>query len=129
MFNKLGNDFLEIINSFYVDNGKSDNKKEVLIPPNIIETYNLLKKKYSLQEISKLRKLNEAVISMQIETILSYKNDIDISSIISKAELELIRMKYAEGNTGLKELKEALPKDLSYPIIRIALVKILHQVS
>lgn len=128
MFNKLGNDFLEIINSFDVNVRNSDSIKEVLIPTNVIETYNLLKKKYSLQEISKLRKLNEAVISMQIETILSYKNDIDISSIISKTELELVRMRYTEGITGLKELKESLPKDLTYPMIRIALAKILHQV-
>ena len=63
MYNKLGNDFLEIINSFELETEKSDKKKELLIPTNIIETYNLLKKKYSLQEISKLRKLNDRSVS------------------------------------------------------------------
>ena len=126
MFNKLGNDFLEIINSFDLDGEKSNNKKEVLIPPNIVETYNLLKKKYTLQEISKLRKLNEAVISMQIETILSYAPETEIDSIIDINNLSLVNEKYKSGITGLKELKDSLPKDFSYPMIRIALAKILH---
>jgi ATP-dependent DNA helicase RecQ len=128
MFNKLGNDFLEIINSAIdkTSNKKSD-KKEIALPPNIIETYNLLQKKYSLEEIAKLRKLTEAVISMQIETILSYKNDIDISSILSDKKLEMVVEKYKTGKTGLKELKESLPKDFSYPQLRIALAKISNQ--
>ena len=129
MYNKLGNDFLEIINSFELDTEKSDKKKELLIPTNIIETYNLLKKKYSLQEISKLRKLNEAVISMQIETILSYVPETEIDSIIDIKKLNLVNDKYKNGITGLKELKDSLPKDFSYPMIRIALAKISHQVS
>ena len=109
-----------------MDGEKSNNKKEVLIPPNIVETYNLLKKKYTLQEISKLRKLNEAVISMQIETILSYAPETEIDSIIDINNLSLVNEKYKSGITGLKELKDSLPKDFSYPMIRIALAKILH---
>jgi ATP-dependent DNA helicase RecQ len=129
MFNKVGNDFLELINS--IDTGKVTPKAaaEINIPQNILETYNLLQKKYSLQEIAKLRKLNEAVISMQIETIIGYLPDIDISSIISKDKLDLISNKFKKGKKGLKELKEALPKDFSYPMIRIALAKISHQLS
>jgi ATP-dependent DNA helicase RecQ len=129
MFNKLGNDFLEITNSISVTSNKLQKNKLDLIPPNIIETYNLLQKKYTLQEIAKLRKLNEAVISMQIETILSYSPDLDISSILNKENLDLINDKYKNGITGLKELKESLPKDFSFPMIRIALAKISHQVS
>jgi uncharacterized protein YpbB len=129
MFNKLGNDFLEIINSISETSNKLQKNKLDLIPPNIVETYNLLQKKYTLQEIAKLRKLNEAVISMQIETILSYSPDLDISSILNKENLDLINDKYKNGITGLKELKESLPKDFSFPMIRIALAKISHQVS
>jgi len=129
MFNKVGNVFLELINSF--DTGKVTPKAaaKIIIPQNIIETYNLLQKKYSLQEIAKLRKLNEAVISMQIETILEYIPETDISSIMSKERLDLITDNFRKGKKGLKELKEALPKDFSYPLIRIALAKILHQIS
>ncbi len=85
------------------------------LPQNIVETFNLLQKKYSLQEIAKLRKLNEAVISMQIETIIEYSPETDISSIIEKEKLEMVKKIYIEGKRGLKEIKEALPKDFSYP--------------
>jgi ATP-dependent DNA helicase RecQ len=129
MFNKVGNDFLEIINSYEAGNAGLSKTAATVIPQNIIETYSLLQKRYSLGEIAKLRKLNEAVISMQIETVLSYLPETDISSIISKDKLDLIKQNYLKGTTGLKELKEALPKDFSYPEIRIALAKISHQHS
>jgi len=126
MFNKLGDDFLEILNS-YKENKKTPKSRS--LPSNILETYNLLQNKYSLQEISKLRKLNEAVISMQIETILEYSPEIDISSIIKKENLEIIKEVYKQGKKGLKEIKESLPKEFSYPLIRIALAKISNQSS
>ena len=129
MFNKVGNDILELINSYDTDKVTPKAAAEIIIPQNILETYNLLQKKYSLQEIAKLRKLNEAVISMQIETIIGYLPDTDISSIISKDKMDLISDKFKKGKKGLKELKEVLPKDISYPMIRIALAKISHQTS
>ncbi|HEX9253281.1 MAG TPA: helix-turn-helix domain-containing protein, partial [Ignavibacteriaceae bacterium] len=124
MFNKVGNDFLELINSFETGKINTKEKVEIIIPQNILETYNLLQKKYSLQEIAKLRKLNEAVISMQIETIIGYLPETDVSSIISKDKMDLIFETYRKGIKGLKELKETLPKEFSYPQIRIALAKI-----
>ena len=129
MFNKIGNDILEAINKLSDDSNLNMDTAINRIPQNIIETYNLLQKKYSLQEIAKLRKLNEAVISMQIETIVGYLPDIDISSIISNEKLDLISHKYGSGTKELKKLKEVLPKDLSYPQIRIALAKLSHQSS
>ena len=126
MFNKVGNDFLEVLNSS--KSFKTDINETVVkqIPQNILETYNLLQKKYSLQEIAKLRKLNEAVISMQIETIIEYMPQTDISSIITNEKFNLVKQKFDEGKKGLKELKESLSKDFSFPMIRIALAKILH---
>ena len=120
MFNKIGNDFLEIINS----TPSSKNRiNEIELPKNIVETYNLLQKKYSLEEIAKVRKLTESVISMQIESILSYKPDTDVSSIIESKKLEMARKKIDEGIIGLKELKASLPSEFSYPELRIALAK------
>jgi uncharacterized protein YpbB len=127
MFNKVGNDFLEVINSIDISNVSKKATASNIIPQNILETYNLLQKKYSLQEIAKLRKLNEAVISMQIETILGYLPETDISSIISIDKMKLISEKFRKGIKGLKELKEILPNDFSYPQIRIALAKISRQ--
>ena len=129
MFNKVGNDFLEIINSYSDVKDGSKKSQPINLPSNIIETFNLLQKKYSLQEIAKLRKLTEAVISMQIETIIGYLPETDISSILTDEKLNLIKDKYDKGITGLKDLKESLPKVFSYPEIRIALAKISHQLS
>ncbi len=125
-FNKLGNDFLEVLNT--LETTKTGQKETAVkfIPQNIIETYNLLQKKYSLQEIAGLRKLNEAVISMQIETIIEYVPQTDISSIVTDEKMILIKQKYDEGKKRLKELKESLPNEFSFPILRIALAKIVH---
>ena len=125
MFNKIGNDFLEVI-STYVENTKG--RQEIEIPKNIIETYKLLQKKYSLDEIAGLRKLTDSVISMQIETILKYLPETDISSIIPDEKLELVRVKYKEGKTGLKELRDSLSGAYSYQVLRIALAKLSNQV-
>ena len=125
MFNKIGNDFLEVI-STYVENIKG--RQEIEIPKNIIETYKLLQKKYSLDEIAGLRKLTDSVISMQIETILKYLPETDISSIIPDEKLELVRVKYKEGKTGLKELRDSLSGAYSYQVLRIALAKLSNQV-
>ncbi|MDD5607424.1 MAG: RecQ family ATP-dependent DNA helicase [Ignavibacterium sp.] len=126
MFNKLGEEMLEVINNTI--SVKDDLKtSEEVIPKNIIETFRLLKQNYSLSEISQLRRLTEAVISMQIETIISYIPEIDISSIIDSDRLEKINLLYKKGIKDLKTLKEKLPKDFSYPEIRVALAKFSHQ--
>lgn len=124
MFNKIGNDFLEVINSFI--NGELDVKTQVenKLPNNILGTYNLLKKNYSLSEISKLRKLTEAVISMQIETILDYLPETDISGIINNANLNILRNEYEKGFETLTNFKNRLPAYFTYPLIRIGLAKI-----
>lgn len=123
MFNKIGEEVLEVINQ----SGKTKRAEQFLIPKNITETYKLLNQRYSLSEIARLRKLNEAVISMQIETILSYLPDIDITSIVDKNKLNQISELYSTGIRDLKSLKEKLPKDFTFPEIRIALAKFSHQ--
>jgi ATP-dependent DNA helicase RecQ len=124
MFNKLGNDFLEVISSFKPElilNKVNKNTKE--LPHNIIETKKLLQKKYTLKEIAETRKLSEAVISMQIESIIEYEPETDISSLIKKDVLQKILEEVSAGFENLKELKERLPSKLSYPEIRIAVAK------
>ena len=125
MFNKLGDDFLEVLNNYSPEKLKTGDKfRSRTIPQNINETYNLLLKKYSLREISELRKLSEAVISMQIETILEYKSDTDISFLFQKGEFEKIAGVIKNGAESLKEYKNKLPSNISYALIRIAAAKI-----
>ena len=124
MFNKLGNDFLEAINSYKPEVlFKSETKISRELPQNIVETKKLLQKKYTLKEIAETRKLSEAVISMQIESIIEYEPDTDVSSLIKKEVLQKILEEAAAGFDNLKELKEKLPSKISYPEIRIAVAK------
>ncbi len=121
MFNKVGNDFLEIIQS-YLKEFKENTEKSV--PQNVQETLLLLKKNFSLAEISKIRKLDEAVISMQIETILNYFPETDITSILSETDLREIESAINEGYENLRELKEKLRGKYSVALLRIAVAKI-----
>ncbi len=124
MFNKIGNDFLEIINSYKPSEiRKTETKKKQGLPSNIIETKILIEKKYSLKEIAETIKLSEAVISMQVETIVEFEPDIDISSLIKKEIIQEIIEEAKKGFEILKELKERLPSRITYPEIRIAIAK------
>jgi len=130
MYNKLGEDILEITNSFIFDSNKEgsplaelekQNKKEM--PLNIRETYKLLLKGYSLRDIASLRLLSEAVISMQIETIIEYQPDIDIKNLYPENLLDLILNEIKKGYSDFKDLKQRLPQEATYPLIRIAAAK------
>jgi ATP-dependent DNA helicase RecQ len=122
MFNKFGSEVLEVINAFVEkQSGKTETRN---IPKNLGETYKMVQKKYSLQEIAKLQKISEAVVSMQVETIIEYDPGIDIDYLIEKKNYEEIIKEYKKGKTSLKELKQNLSMDISYPLLRIATAKI-----
>jgi len=121
MFNKIGNDILEAIERYSEEEEGMQN--EIDIPQNIKETYNLLSKKYTLKEISQLRKLSEAIISMQVETILEYHPDTEIDFLFDTKSENRIREEIKKGYSSLKELKERLPSNISYAQIRIAVAK------
>jgi ATP-dependent DNA helicase RecQ len=125
MFNKIGDDFIELINDFIKDNPvKIDSNEDRTLPKNIHNTYELLLRKYSLQSISELRKLSEAVISMQIETIIEYKPETDIAFLFEDEVFELIKKQVEKGYNNLKDLKEKLPSPVPYSLIRIAAAKL-----
>jgi ATP-dependent DNA helicase RecQ len=125
MFNKLGNDFLEIVNEFLsrFENKIIPEAQARTIPQNIKETNNLLLKGYTLKDIASLRKLSEAIISMQVETILEYEPSTDINHLFDGNSYELIAKEIKEGFTDLKELKQRLPAEITYSMIRIASAK------
>ena len=60
---------------------------------------------------------------MQIETIVEFQPDIDISSLIREETLQTILDEAEKGFDNLKELKERLPLKITYPEIRIAIAK------
>lgn len=123
MFNKAGMEFLEITRGFHDNSGGEKLKKSTGIPQNIKETLNLLLKGYTLKDIASLRKLSQAVISMQVETIIEYRPETDISHLFDKDHLRIIESEISKGYTDLKELKKRLPEEIGYPMIRIAVAK------
>lgn len=124
MFNKVGQDFLDVINNFRSESDKDGlSLSEKKLPSNIIETYDLLKKGYSLKDIAELRKQSEAVISMQVESILEYDNNIDIEHFFKPGELLKINKEISKGFFDLKELKQKVGDSISYPLLRVAVAK------
>jgi ATP-dependent DNA helicase RecQ len=120
MFNKVGNDFLEVITE-YLNEKKDSTQKERDVPSIISETFNLITKGYNLDEISSLRKLSKTVISMQVETILEYKPKTDISNLIDKNKFDPVMTEIQKGFADLKDLKSRLPDNIDYAEIRIIL--------
>ncbi|MGE5400119.1 MAG: RecQ family ATP-dependent DNA helicase [Ignavibacteriales bacterium] len=123
MFNKLGNEFLEVINEFVNSNKEKDNGSNKALPANIRETYKLLTDHYSLKDIASLRKLNEAVISLQIETILEMFPETDIAYLFSETTYQMIEEEIKNGVEDLKILKTRMPEEVSYALLRIAVAK------
>jgi len=124
MFNKIGEDFLEIIRNFrYEPKSNLTASQERIIPTNIQETYSLLKKGYNLKDISQLRKTSESIISMQIESIIEYEPEINIEHLFNSNELKKIKTEIEKGYNDLKDLKLRLDNSVTYPMLRIAVAK------
>jgi uncharacterized protein YpbB len=122
MFNKIGNELLQIISEF--TSSRTEIKIAVQkIPTSIKETYELLRKGFSLKDISSLRKLSEEVISMQIETILEYDPNLEIINLFDVKLKEMIDSEMTKGFSDLKELKSRLPSYATYAMIRICIAK------
>jgi hypothetical protein len=60
---------------------------------------------------------------MQVETIVEFQPDIDISSLIKEETLQAILDEARKGFENLNELKERLPSKITYAEIRIAVAK------
>lgn len=117
MYNKIGEDFLELIKEHKNKSKIHRHKNE--LPKHISQTYLLIEKGYSLIEIVNLLKLPESIVSIQIETIINYYPNLKIDSLMDKTEFELIIDKIRSGNDELKEIKKLLPHNITYAKIRI----------
>ena len=118
MFNKVGEDFLEIIKS----NSSSDDR-DAELPTNLKETYILVKRGFDLNEIASMRKLSDAIVSMQVETIIEYEPEIEVKQLFGGDDYDKVMNEIKSGVTDLKLLKEKLKGEISYPLLRIAVAK------
>ncbi|MGD8778556.1 MAG: RecQ family ATP-dependent DNA helicase [Ignavibacteria bacterium] len=122
-FNKVGPEFLEAIKEHLEKTKIKTKESSKELPENIYNVYELVKKGYGLADISKITKLPEAVISMQIETLIELYPEIEITSLLGSKDIKVIQEEIKKGTAGLKELKEKLPNSISYAMIRIVLAK------
>lgn len=123
MFNKVGREFLAVIDELTKNQQLKQTLKDKKLPESMIKIHELVQKKYSLKDISSLTRLPESVISVQIETLIEMKPETEIDFLFEKDEMKQILTKIREGLSGLKELKSSLPASISYAKIRIAAAK------
>jgi len=123
MYHKFGEDILSAVK----ENKKEFDENKILdtkkVPDNIKQIFELVKKRYSLKDISKLTKLPEAVVSMQIESLIILFPELIIDSLVDYKKSMKIRDAIHSGITNLKELKLNLGSQISYAEIRIILAK------
>lgn len=123
MYFKIGENILETIKEFNSSLENLKKIKKVNLPEPTIKVHDLIKKGYSLNEIVSLTKLPEAVVSMQIESLIKFFPELNLDKLIPQRELEVIKKEIEKGCNQLKSLKEVLPNSISYGKIRIALAK------
>ena len=127
MFNKIGEDFIEIIKEHKKNSQIKTNQNE--LPKHISQTYSLMEKGYSLSEIVNLLRVTESIISIQIENILGYYPNQNIDLLFPKEEFDLIAGSILSEQDTLKEIKERLPNNISYAKIRIVKAKIFPKIK
>ncbi len=119
MYNKVGEDFLLIIKD-HIQNEKQKETKEKL-PENLIQTQELIKKGYKLEDIAKILKLPSSLVALQIESIVEFEPDENYLTLFPEEELKLIDSVVKSGVSEIQELKEKLPNSISYPKLRLFL--------
>lgn len=123
MYNKIGEEILEVVRQSTTESNEEKVFSENKVPDSNKQIFDFVKKRYSLKDISSLTKLPEAVVSMQIESLISLFPDLVIDSLVDHKKAIKIRDVIQSGVTDIKELKNSLGNGISYPEIRIILAK------
>lgn len=126
MYTKFGETVLDAVSRFINKTSSiPENLSEKTLPSNIAETYRLVKQGYTISSIAEVTKLQEAVVSMQIESILEYDPAVSIDGLINADNKKMIEEYILQkGTYNLKEIKTNLPSYITYPEIRIVTAKL-----
>ncbi|MDZ7763945.1 MAG: RecQ family ATP-dependent DNA helicase [Melioribacteraceae bacterium] len=123
MFNKVGEDFLNVIRDINEAEDQNKTLNDKKMPDTTRQIFDLVKKRYSLKDIASFTKLPEAVVSMQIESFDLTLPDLIIDSLIDHKKASKILDTIQSGITNIKEIKSSLGSDISYGEIRVILAK------
>lgn len=96
-FNKFGADFLEVISELKEKQDSEQNPyKDLQI---------LIDKKYSLKQISEIKKTSIHLLACEVEALLSLKPDLNIQHLVDKNNFNKIKDLYNRGMDDLNEIK------------------------
>ncbi len=123
IMNKIGAEILSIVDEHENKNKLKKHLGNKELPDNIYTILDLVRKKYSLEDICKLTKLPESVVSLQIETLINSFDNLEIDYLLNKEEWDSIKQKIDDGITDLKELRSATDSKISYAKLRIGIAR------
>lgn len=121
MFNKIGEELITIVRDSAKQNIMSN--KTGKVSGISLQLGDLIERKYSIEEISKILKLPESLLIFQIESIIKLSPDLDISGLVSIKEQKMINQLINEEVTELKQISETLKNRISYSKIKLVLAK------
>ncbi|NEU31095.1 hypothetical protein GN156_09925 [bacterium LRH843] len=102
----------------------ADLKQELPLTESAKQTFSMLNKGASIEEISIERKLKRNTIEDHVVEIALQQPHFQIHSFVSKeVELAILSLAQTVKTTRLRELKEKLPSNVSYFMIRLVLAR------
>ena len=131
---RYGERFLQTIAEYLADNPeaelekplatKAEVKKQTKKEATHLETYRLYKEGNSMSEIASIRGLSRLTIENHLVTCVEDGFDLEWETFLPKEKLELIHQAIeSTGAEKLKPIKENVPEDISYFMIKLALLK------
>ncbi|WP_019155304.1 DNA helicase RecQ [Robertmurraya massiliosenegalensis] len=129
---KYGEQFINGIIEFCEENPERMTEKPIMEAPKAkkkkgeknshLETYHLFKEGLSVKEIAKKREMATSTIENHIQQCMAEGLDITVSEIIPERYFPLLKQAVEEaGAEKLKPIKELLPDEVSYLMIKVFL--------
>jgi ATP-dependent DNA helicase RecQ len=109
------------------EGGKSKDEEERLLPNTALQTYTLFRNGHSVEEIALQRNLVAKTIEGHLIECMSAGLTVDISIFVSDSDRTQIENAIAEhGTDKLKPIREALPENITYNMIRFVVAEHRH---
>ncbi|KMY52347.1 DNA helicase RecQ [Peribacillus loiseleuriae] len=131
---RYGERFLQTIAEYLAGNPEAELEKTLVAHAEVkkqtkkeaahLETYRLYKEGNNMSEIASIRGLSKITIENHLVTCAEAGFDLEWETFLPKEKLELIHQAIeSTGAEKLKPIKENVPEDISYFMIKLALLK------
>jgi ATP-dependent DNA helicase RecQ len=109
------------------DEGPVKDEEEPILPSTALQTYALFRNGHSVEEIAIQRNLVTNTIEGHLVECIAAGLPVDISRLVSDSDRTQIERAIAEhGTDKLKPIREALPENITYNVIRFVIAKHRH---